>query len=697
MKTLSIRWRILLPLIGVALALTLLSVFILQDWYQKQDQSQFLNQLQLRTDHFWLEMDAQLQVLQNEALRIRNTQGISDAILIQTDASLASTLESLAQLAHLNLIILLDENGREVIGILQEESGFGISSGAMLANAEDLSRWNNNQASVKLLQTSQAYILSLSLPIQLEGRVLGAVMVGRFLKDIMNESLTSDEELVFYNSMGDFIVTSIHLTDEIRLKLNLSSQLVDQILTLDTLILTPISSNLTPISPNLSTFSPILMPIQEINSRQMQGIIYPFILENKNLGFVQFLIPNNQIESYLDSSAWLAFSLAILIFVIFLTLFFFLTRLSTRLNRLKSSIPALIADGEKSSFFTPGDEIQQLDHSLQEFSKTMHNRNEFLQSLANSEKNKREQLLAILENLPDIIIVKNTLGRIIFMNQLANRTLTATDLHQIPDFSDQPLGLALTQDLYQLPQTHFIHLSSGQYAARAMVLTSLNQESLGVVISLRLEEAQMRPFTWESRISHEPQQIHLLVTQIRQLIYATLDSKVKVLRLDAIIWALHNEWKQIALLKKLDFQIQSGLRNIYIQADEYTLRAAISYIIENAITYSQAEQKITLILIINKGFASLFLRDQAGTINLDSIPLKLRQNWPKNQSISQRLMPQLPETYQLLLQNNTQLILNKDAKGMEFEIRFPMVEKHIYELPEVNEDDLRGDTIDIDQ
>ena len=91
--------------------------------------------------------------------------------------------------------------------------------------------------------------------------------------------------------------------------------------------------------------------------------------------------------------------------------------------------------------------------------------------------------------------------------------------------------------------------------------------------------------------------------------------------LETLIWAVANEWKQVAQAANLTLNVNIERSGLYILGDERRLRWALGNIIDNAIKYTPPGGKVSLeIKDEEDGFARLRIRDNGVGIAADELP-----------------------------------------------------------------------------
>src|SRR5262249_44308467 len=93
------------------------------------------------------------------------------------------------------------------------------------------------------------------------------------------------------------------------------------------------------------------------------------------------------------------------------------------------------------------------------------------------------------------------------------------------------------------------------------------------------------------------------------------------LRLETLVWAIANEWRQVAAAANLALEVLIERKGLYILGDERRLRWAIGNLVDNAIKYTPPGGKLTIeIQGEGNGQAQLRIRDNGVGIAADELP-----------------------------------------------------------------------------
>jgi two-component system sensor histidine kinase ResE len=285
------------------------------------------------------------------------------------------------------------------------------------------------------------------------------------------------------------------------------------------------------------------------------------------------------------------------------------------------------------------DEIGRLGAALDRYAEHVQERHDALRSSLRRQRRETEHLLAVLEALPDGIVVQDLDGRVISMNDRARELLgsqksfQSADLDTLTAAVTDVLGPALAPGLYALGDPKCVELDGRMLSAQAAAVTAMGSQRVGTVIVLRdsteeirrerardvlldrigkdvqtpiadlgraaaTERKPMESFARE--MSRHAVALQKLLVEMRELT-ADLDNPSttqnqgqRPLPLDTFVWAVANEWKQVAHAANLTLQVKIDKRGLYTLADERRLRWAVGNVVDNAIKYSPPGAIITL-------------------------------------------------------------------------------------------------------
>jgi signal transduction histidine kinase len=221
------------------------------------------------------------------------------------------------------------------------------------------------------------------------------------------------------------------------------------------------------------------------------------------------------------------------------------------------------------------------------------------------------------------------------------------------------LGVNLAPGLYALGDPQRVHIDERILSAQAGAVVSADGGRLGTVILLRdmSEEVRAEQERAEAlkRLSQEIQQplanlgrmaggqesdmmrsfarevtrqsvaLQRMILELREMSdsnIAQIQRNQRPIRLETLLWAVANEWRQVAIANGLTLHIILQRQGEYVLGDEKRLRWALGNIVDNAIKYTPAGGDLTL-EIQDEGdsnIAHLRVRDNGVGISKEDMP-----------------------------------------------------------------------------
>jgi signal transduction histidine kinase len=270
----------------------------------------------------------------------------------------------------------------------------------------------------------------------------------------------------------------------------------------------------------------------------------------------------------------------------------------------------------------------------------------------------------VLESIPDGVIVQDTEGRVVVMNDQARsllgsqRVFRSSGLHELTALVQQVMGTSLAPGLYALGDPQRVNLDDRMLSAQAAAVLTQTQHRIGTVILLRditdhvrqerareemlnrlAEDIQVplaslgrtgagvqsdlaRSFARE--VTRQAVALQKMILDMREL--ANVDAlsvrrAQRILRLETLVWAVANEWRQVAQVSGLQMVLQFDRKGLFVLGDEKRLRWAIGNLIDNAIKYTLPGGALSLeIKEESEGMATLRVRDNGVGISPDDRP-----------------------------------------------------------------------------
>ncbi|NDJ61689.1 MAG: PAS domain-containing protein [Chloroflexi bacterium] len=632
----SLRWRLLLPLFVVTLIASMVGTYLLTRGLSSS-QTTIRDNLLRTTSAMIATCAADLYERQlTETRLLAASPAVTDAIQAGDAAALQTIARDRAARAGLDSLILTDVPGAALVNVLRplSEGDYASSTGADLSVQPLLRAVFAGEAdeATSALPTPDGLIVYVAAPILADGVQIGAALTGLYAARIA-AALNADTaaEVALYNSDGVLLASTLS-----------DSRSVAEI----------------PVRPNevqlLDLGGPYL------------GTHVPFVYGTSTLGTVGVFTPDNTaslIESgrQMSGLVWATLAAAIVI-----AAFLLVNGMMGRLTNVTRVAEALAAgQGLARTGLEPTDEIGVIGAALDTYAAQVQERQDALRDSLRRQRREIAYLNSILEALPDGVIVQDEAGHVVFMNDLAKDLLGSQRVVDNSSFDDltavvtDVLGPALAPGVYALGDPKQVEYDGRMLNAQAAAIISMNNQRVGTVTLLREITGEVRRERGReqllNRLTHDVQQplasaaqtkaldspsalsafareiarhavaMQKIIVEMRELT-DNVDSRAvrrmqRLLPLETLIWAVANEWRQVAQAANLTLQVSIEQAGLYILGDERRLRWAIGNLVDNAIKYTPPGGKLSLeIKGEQEGMARLRIRDNGVGIMPDELP-----------------------------------------------------------------------------
>lgn len=644
----SLQWRLILPLFAVILVAAMSGAYLLAKHLGGEmyiSQENLLRQGSRAIDE---RAAALYETRRYEAQRAAFTAGLADAIHERDAEALRALLDGPARLGGLDSIIVTDAEGVEILGLLRVENretgDYAVSTGTDLSR-EPVVRGVLDSAfvgSTGLVRTAENTLLYTAVPVGDANPPSGIVLVGQRLEKVLNELQNSALiELAIYGPDGALIRTTLALTGETPGALALPPEIFERALVTEA-------------------------PVQtlDINGELYRATYLPFRFGPTVLGIIGAFAPDSiPILAELGRQVT-GLVMALVAGAAVIVVFAAVNRLVvSRANRV-ARVAADLTSGQMfaRTGMKANDEIGAIGHALDRYADYVQERQDALRGSLRRQRREAEHLTAVLESLPDGIIVQDNDGQVVLMNEAAKKLMGSQRLVHSAGLRDLTaavtdlLGPALAPGLYALGDPRQVELDNRMLSAQATAVMNLSNERVGTVILLRditaevrLERAReamldrmakdvQKPISETARAeySRQPQAglprelarhavaLQKLISEMRQLSAIDIpgiQEGQRPLLLDTLIWTIANEWRQIAQAANLTLDVSIERKGLYVLSDERRLRWALGNLVDNAIKYTPPGGKIILdIRGETNGYALLRVRDNGVGIAPDDLP-----------------------------------------------------------------------------
>ncbi len=641
----SLQWRLLLPLFAVILVVAMAGAYLLANTVGDKLVIPQENILLSSGSAIADRAAALYQRQRQEAQRAAFTVGVAEAIRNQDAEALQTLLDGPARLAGLDSLIITDASGRELLGLLHvtHRDDYAVSTGTDLSG-EPVVRDVLDAGYIGatgLLRTPENTLLYTAVPVNDGAELVGVALVGQRLEAVLADIRSSAVvDVTLYGPDGTLARTTFPLNDD----------------TLTALALPP------------DTFNAALAGAQPAQPVMIGGQTYqshytPFQFGPNVLGVtaaaVSDTLPALAEMGRQITGLVMALVAGAVVIVVFAGINLLIVSRANRITRVARELAA--GQSFRRTGMAATDEIGAIGQALDRYADYVQERQDALRASLRRQRREAEHLTAVLEALPDGVIVQDNDGRVILMNETAKKMIGSHRIFRSSGLGDltaaitDTLGPVIAPGLYMLGDPRRVELDDKMLSAQAAAVLDLSQARVGTVILLRdvtqevrLERARdallnrfvqaQKPVADLARAeaSRQPQAplprelarhavtLQKLIAEMRELsgveAPGVRDGQRRLL-LDTLIWTVANEWRQIAQAANVTLDVVIAQKGLYVLGDERRLRWAIGNLVDNAIKYTPPGGKISLdIRGETNGYALLRVRDNGVGIAPDELP-----------------------------------------------------------------------------
>ena len=406
----SIRTKIVLPYAVLTLAVATVGTFVVTQLVAGSLEERFDNQLvdsgRVASDSVVRKEREHLKALRAMAF----TEGVNDAVASKDIHTLKKLLVPVAVNHKVHSAEVTDDLGRELLGFRHHKGSDDVRD-YTLTTGTDLSTWTivgpilagqvdqYGDKFIMLVKEPNGYVFYTGGPIKQEERIVGAVLVGTYLDDLLADIKREVlADITFYDDRGRVLATTLPSEEE---------QVRDLLQVTPTFCQSIIARRGETLRRSLTLYG------------RPYGMAYGlFQIRGDLVGIFSVTLPSNFILQKAATSRvqfGVIFTLAmVLVFVIG---YLISRRIIIPIIRLVQTSRAVAAgDLSQRTGIRRGDEIGILASSFDQMTQSLLERTRELEEEAT-------KIRAILESIADGVIVEDKSGQIIMMNPAAERIL----------------------------------------------------------------------------------------------------------------------------------------------------------------------------------------------------------------------------------------------------------------------------------
>lgn len=614
----SLRWRILTPLAGVLILALMVSAYFLAYRFVDTGDDTTKTQDELLAAGGAVAMNAVEvgRAQRTEVDRIAFTQGVREAIQAGDGAALQPLVEPLAALAGLDLVVISNTAGSEILGlqrvVVSGTVDYSVAEGTQLAGIPAVQSVLIGADSTSVLVSVQRrpMLVTAGPVLGADGVVVGVVMVGKDVGRVLTDLRGGNTaDIALFSGDGDFVGTTQMGLSSIPLSQERYQAALND--------------------PATTQFERL-----KLDSTAYEAAYFPFIIGQTPLGVAGVYQPVAAGSGL--ARGWMSLAFALVAGAFGVAGYALLSRPLRRLEALRATVDKLASGEDASTGMKPRDEIGEVGAAVDRYAAVV----------GVQERQQRREiahLTAILDSLPDGVIVQDADGRVMTMNSMARRLLgaygtapEAVNLRQAAErLSLAGLESTLAPGLYAIGESTQIYLGNRVLRVEAAALQSVAAKRIGTVLTLRdMTQAMQQDSRRGALVDDLAQSVHVSKMARPQLEEATrqnpaardtltdlarelggdtrslgrlisdyrdlaslrrgeIQQKAAPLDVVDLLFTLAEEWRPAALAAGLSLEV--GLPEddeLQILGDEKRLLWALGNLLDNAIKYSGGSGRV---------------------------------------------------------------------------------------------------------
>ncbi|MCB9436179.1 MAG: PAS domain-containing protein [Anaerolineales bacterium] len=635
----SLRWRLLFPLVAVILSIAIVGAYILSITLGLHYTQQETNTLLTMTDTTRTQLLALGEHHTREIFRLANTSGLRENMAARNTATLLALVEPNASLAELETVLVVANNGDALVAIEGDENGYHPLPQTDTAWITPLASVLNGEVTTAhfIAQPSQAPLIFTVMPIYTPAdTVMGAIVIGTRLERVMADL---EAATAFFATNGQVWLSNLPDTERLDKK---TRQAVQR--------------------------GQMVTETQRLHNGRYHIAYVPLALDNSPaLGTVAVYLLSDTIFTNTSAQQMFSFLATTAAAALVITAYLGIGKMLERLEHIRSTAEALHHGNISArANLKTSDEIGQLAYALDQYADKMQI------ELENFQRYRREsaRLISIIESLPDGLVITDLDGRVLMMNTQAREliggisTWKAGQFAQLAaEFTDS-LGPALAPGIFAYGKATRIPHQDHILQVQSAVVMSRTGKKLGLLFSLRDVGTEVkREQRFDSLLDELAQDVHLPIAHLAQnaalnaintsatpntlLAFArdiarnarSMQRIISELRdlntfnpedvrqgqrpilVNELLWQVAAQWKPSANAARLQLEIQTPPTACYVLGDDRRLRWALGNILDNAIKYSLQQRVVRVIgtEVEDGTIAHIRIQDEGVGISVDNL------------------------------------------------------------------------------
>lgn len=643
----SIRGKIVLPYLLLTMVVAVIGIYVVTSLVASSLDERLTNHL-LEAGRAFSDSLARQEMDHIESARtVGFTVGLAEALQAGDQDRVAALAQPVAIVQGLELLIVVDAHGQEMLHVLQQDDGSfeivegqfdppGIRMVQALIKANDLNVLPKRALGLHL--ANQRYYHFTAIPVGLKGNVAGVVIVGTSLDTLLPRfKTTALADVIIYLDSGRAVATTFAL-----------EQLADEPTLLDDLSIGPQLYDMA-LYDTESTISERI----RIRGRWYRLARGPLRVGNERLGVFAVALPLNFIIQAGATSRNTYSLLFTAMMACVIVIGYLISQRITRPLGLLVRTTQAVAEGnlEQRTGITSTDEIGTLATTFDNMTERLAERTRALEVLLQTQKEAASRMRAILFSIGDGVLLEGLDGNFIPLNTAAETMLEemATSFLLGP-LREMPVGdydqISDVQLNPWLLEHRRFQVGKKAINAHSAAVRTDDGEYLGTVIVLRdvtaEAEADRLKDAFITHVSHElrtpltaikgyselllsddggaldteqrsfletiGRQTDNLITMINELLNFSemeagelLGLQWRSVLLSNLVEEVAEEWRPRMDEKGLTFQVEATANLPAVGADTRRLRWVVINLVRNAWQYTPTGGSVTLRLSAHDG------------------------------------------------------------------------------------------------
>lgn len=643
----SLRWRVLAPILLVLMVALMLSAYGLAYAVTADENTTSEPDVLASRERIAKEALSMGQKMRTEVDRIAFTQDVPLYIRVADGGALQNVIEPLAALAELDLVVVGNPEGGEIIGLQRVvNSGkvdYAITSQAELTSIQAVQSVMGGASSASnIVMVERRPMLVMVGPVKEGETLVGVVMVGLDITRVLN-TLQGDTKLTLFGGSSVFLGS-----------------------TLDS---PPTMLGQAAFDAALNNGTEVSVENIVLKGKSYQTTAMPFIVNEAPIGVLAIYQPEANVEESNFTQQIASLLAAAIVGAVCVAGYFSVTWQIWRINKITHVADKLASGEEIRTNMTTRDEVSAMGVALDRYAAAAKLQVQQLQNDLRQERRQVAHLQAILDGLPHGILIQDVDGRVMTMNGAARDLLgvygDSKEAQQLKSWAAQvsnKLGQEIAPGIFTIDETTQMRINHKMLHVQAASLVTMADKLMGTVLvlrdvtdksvsgtrhkamlnelaqdahvsaSLRVQMADTNlhstgvPDTMDDlarEIAQDSRAMQRMISEYHDLtLLRKNELREQAINVGDLMLALVDDWRSLALAAGIDLEISLPEDDVYVLGDEKRLRMALGNLIDNSLKYAApgAQVFVQAYPIVEESHLEFLVEDTGVGISPDELP-----------------------------------------------------------------------------